>query len=249
MLSLQGEASAKNTTMGEDKESDQAPVRKLAKNLQELRLATSEVLRRLEVADEYPETEIKAYHMALRDAETHVDGISSYLANDQEDSEEIESGIREILGKLSRAVKYVISGYNDRAATGSLPKEVTRPVLESLNDLVPFEMILAMNTMKPGELEVPAEDCRVSALNLLVLLAQAYYKLLESVIGAPCGALDLNVNNSYLWTIKSISNLLANDSDLEDFPISFEPVFPDLYPSTIRDVDWEDMVAPDAERF
>jgi hypothetical protein len=42
---------------------------------------------------------------------------------------------------------------------------------------------------------------------------------------------------------------LKNHDDLKDFPVPFEPVFSDLYPSTIRDVDWEDMVAPYAEGF
>jgi len=42
---------------------------------------------------------------------------------------------------------------------------------------------------------------------------------------------------------------VEDDEDLKDFPAAFEPLFPDLYPSTIRDVEWDDMVAPDAERF
>lgn len=96
---------------------------------------------------------------------------------------------------------------------------------------------------------MPAEDWRNTGLNLLMLLAQAYYKLLESAIGVPCGAVDLDLNHSYLWTLKNIRNLLGNHPDLADFPGPFEPVFPDLLPSTVRDVDWEDMVAPDAERF
>lgn len=97
--------------------------------------------------------------------------------------------------------------------------------------------------------DMPAEDWRNAGLNLLMLLAQAYYKLLESAIGVPCGAVDLELNHSYLWTLKNIRNLLGNHPDLADFPGPFEPVFPDLLPSTVRDVDWEDMVAPDAERF
>jgi hypothetical protein len=97
--------------------------------------------------------------------------------------------------------------------------------------------------------DMPAEDWRNAGLHLLMLLAQAYYKLLESAIGVPCGAVDLDLNHSYLWTLKNIRNLLDNHPDLKDFPGPFEPVFPDLYPSTVRDVDWEDMVAPDAERF
>jgi hypothetical protein len=61
--------------------------------------------------------------------------------------------------------------------------------------------------------------------------------------------LDLEVNDSYLWVVDNLKNLLANHPDLRDFPGAFEPVFPDLYPSTIRDVEWEDMVAPEVEQF
>ena len=76
--------------------------------------------------------------------------------------------------------------------------------------------------------EMPAEDWRNAGLTLLMLLAQAYYKLLESAVGGYCAALDLDLNHSYLWTLKNIRNLLDNHPDLADFPIPFEPVFPDL---------------------
>jgi Helix-turn-helix domain len=101
------------------------------------------------------------------------------------------------------------------------------------------------------ELQMSAEDRRNSGLNLLFLLAQTYYKILECVISMAslCCALDLELNESYLWTITNLENLLANHGDLRDFPGTFEPVFPDLYPSTIRDHDWEDTVGPDVEQF
>jgi len=99
--------------------------------------------------------------------------------------------------------------------------------------------------------EMPAEDRRNSGLILLLLLAQAYYKMLESTISMASWvtALDLELNQCYLWTVKNIANVLKNHPDLRDFPVPFEPLFPDLYPSTIRDCDWEDMIAPEAERF
>jgi len=48
---------------------------------------------------------------------------------------------------------------------------------------------------------MPAEDRRNSGLNLLFLLAQAYYKILECVISTAswCCALDLELNDSSLW--------------------------------------------------
>jgi hypothetical protein len=96
-----------------------------------------------------------------------------------------------------------------------------------------------------------SEDRRNSGLILLLQLAQAYYKMLECSISMSCWctAMDLELNESYFWAISSIDNLLKNHEDLRDFPIQFVPLFPDLYPSTIRDVDWEYMAAPEAERF
>jgi hypothetical protein len=99
--------------------------------------------------------------------------------------------------------------------------------------------------------KLSAEDRRNSGLVLLMLLSQAYYKMLECTISmASWGAvLDIELNQSYFWTVASITNLIKNHEDLKDFPTRFEPIFPNLYPSTIRHVEWEDMVAPDAERF
>lgn len=95
------------------------------------------------------------------------------------------------------------------------------------------------------------EDRRNSGLQLLLLLAQVYYRLLECSTSMAdwCVALDLELNESYFWVIGNIRTLLENHEDLQDFPIQFEPFFPDLYPLTIKDIDWEDMVAPEAERF
>lgn len=95
------------------------------------------------------------------------------------------------------------------------------------------------------------EDRLNSALNLFFLLAQSYYKILEGALGMAtwCSALDLELNESYLWTTSNLQNLLKNHECLKDFPGMFEPAFPDLYPSTIRDVEWTDMVAPEIEQF
>lgn len=98
---------------------------------------------------------------------------------------------------------------------------------------------------------MPAEDRRNSSLVLLMLLAQSYYKLLECTVSHASWstALDLELNNSYLWTISNLTNLLQRDEDLRDFALQFVPLFPDLYPSTIANTEWDDMVAPDAEHF
>jgi hypothetical protein len=80
--------------------------------------------------------------------------------------------------------------------------------------------------------EMRPEERKVSGLTLLLLLSQAYYKMLESTISMAswCAALDLDLNESYFWTVKSITNLLKNHEDLRDFPGVFDPPFPDLYP-------------------
>lgn len=103
----------------------------------------------------------------------------------------------------------------------------------------------------PGLPQISEDDRLNSALNLLFLLAQAYYRILECAIGMAtwCSALDLELNESYLWTTSNLQNLLKNHEGLRDFPGAFEPVFPDLYPSTVRDVEWVDMVAPGVEQF
>lgn len=103
-----------------------------------------------------------------------------------------------------------------------------------------------------GEMtEMPPEEQRNSTLLLLFLFAQAYYKILESTISMAswCAAVDVELNGSYLWIIECITNLLENSEELKDFPIPFEPIFPDLFPTTIGDCDWIDMVAPHAEEF
>ena len=97
--------------------------------------------------------------------------------------------------------------------------------------------------------EMSQEERQNASLILLLLLAQAYYKMLECAVTAMCGAVDLNLNQSYLWVVSSIQNLLKNEDTLADFPGEFKPVFEDLFPSTIRDLDWEDMIAPEAEGF
>ncbi|HKU73983.1 MAG TPA: hypothetical protein VJR02_08700 [Pyrinomonadaceae bacterium] len=97
---------------------------------------------------------------------------------------------------------------------------------------------------------MPPEDQRNSGLIVLMLVAQAYYKLLESSISMAswCTALDVELNDAYFWTIKMITTLLKNHEDLKEFPMAFEPILPDLYPSTIRDMDWED-IASEADGF
>lgn len=108
------------------------------------------------------------------------------------------------------------------------------------------------DTPKPAD-DVPpplsAADLRASGLNLLLLTAQAYYKMLESVLRSPCQALDLDLNQHYLWTVSTIENLLKNNPELRDFPDKFEPLVPDLYPSTVLDYDWQDFAAPQVEGF
>jgi TIR domain-containing protein len=99
--------------------------------------------------------------------------------------------------------------------------------------------------------EVSPEEERNSVLILLMLVAQAYYQMLECTISTASivTELDLELNQSYLWTVETITNLLKNSVHLGDFPVPFKPLFGDLYPSTIGDLEWQGMVAVDAEEF
>lgn len=98
---------------------------------------------------------------------------------------------------------------------------------------------------------IPEEDDRNSGLILLMLLAQAYYKMLEATtsISDWLTMMDLELNSSYMWTVQNLTNLLNNHKHLRDFPEKFEPIFEDLYPTTIEDVEWQLMVAPHADGF
>jgi hypothetical protein len=99
--------------------------------------------------------------------------------------------------------------------------------------------------------EVPEEDCRNASYILLMLFAQAYYKMLEETtsISEWLTQMDMELNHSYIWTVQNLTNLLKNCPHLSDFPMTFEPMFEDLYPGTIEDIEWKLMVAPHAENF
>jgi hypothetical protein len=96
--------------------------------------------------------------------------------------------------------------------------------------------------------QIDQMDWRNAGLNLLWLFAQGYYKLLESVIGCPCGTLDIELNTFHHQLVKNIRTLLKNHEDLRDFPEPFEPAIPDLCPSTLCHTDWN-TVAPKVEKF
>lgn len=112
------------------------------------------------------------------------------------------------------------------------------------------EELLSAANLQDGTLPAmtPA-DAATGAQGLLLLLAQAYYHLLESAVAGDFAELDLQLNHHYLWVVQCIQKLLSNEVQLRDFPEPFEPALGDLYPTTVRDVDWQDMIAPRAEGF
>jgi len=79
------------------------------------------------------------------------------------------------------------------------------------------------------------------ALNLLLVVAQAYYKMLELVIGCPDPALDLELNTAYRCVIKSLKKILRDYECLQDFPAPFTPVVPNLCPMTLCNLKWKDV--------
>ena len=219
----------------------------LALALQELRAAAQGVLTRPEPAGSYPKPQIETYRLAIDRANVCVaDLIEQFDAQG-----EIEARIRDGVGTLASTMDRVIDKCDGGIGPDGIEESVAEPVREALKALMALELTVAMMTLTSDEMQMPVEDRRISGLVLLILLAQAYYQMLESTISMAnwCTVLDLELNQSYLWVTASLTKLLGNDEDLRDFPTKFEPLFPDLYPSTIRDVDWHDMVAPDAEAF
>lgn len=109
----------------------------------------------------------------------------------------------------------------------------TLPVISNRNDL----------------LQLPCDERKGLSVGLLLMFADAYHKMLECATGAPCAELDMKFNRSYLWVVQQIRHLLLRHEDLADFPLRFHAMFADLTPSTIRDADWEETVAPEVEKF
>ncbi|MDP3278242.1 MAG: hypothetical protein Q8Q09_23850 [Deltaproteobacteria bacterium] len=95
------------------------------------------------------------------------------------------------------------------------------------------------------------EERRNSGLLVLLLFAQAYYKMLEVVLTTASWvtAVDMELNHVYSSIVANTKNLLKNHEDLADFPGTFEPMFPDLFPTTVADCEWDGMIAPHAEEF
>ncbi len=98
------------------------------------------------------------------------------------------------------------------------------------------------------EKEGRVKSSKNEALNLLLVVAQAYYKMLELAIGCPDPVLDLELNTAYRCVIKSLKKILRDYECLQDFPAPFTPVVPNLCPMTLRDLKWKD-VAVNAEIF
>lgn len=159
----------------------------------------------------------------------------------------------QVLSKLSWELEIDGSAEMNRTHWAVKPADLFEVLVDS--KLISSDQLLTFTTRLKGsstgdEPGMTSEERRISGLILLLQLAQAYYTMLESTISLSdwCTALDMELNESYFWTVNNIKAILNNLEDLNDFPIEFEPILPDLYPATIRDIDWE-YVAPEAERF
>lgn len=84
----------------------------------------------------------------------------------------------------------------------------------------------------------PAEQSCVLRHHLL-LYAQAYYMLVETVATSPMHMVDMVLNGWYLQIVEVIRALLALP-ELEGFPGGFEPAAPNLFPYSELDVVWEE---------
>lgn len=227
------------------------PVRNLVAALTELRAAGIVVLDAVDEGRAPSEAETKRLNAAQGAAAPLVAGIAPHLTALSEKPDEMAGMLGEAFQALLKAIGPLVSGTGGSAGTHSVGKEVIELARGKLTEFMMVELPLYAAVTDPKKLRPSPEEDRSSGWTLLLLLAQAYYKILESAVSTAswCTSLDLQLNHYYLWTIKNLTNLLQNHEGLRDFPGKFEPAFPDLYPSTIRDVEWEDMVAPDAEQF
>lgn len=144
------------------------------------------------------------------------------------------------------------AGFIDARANEGEASGIAKPRIEKRPE-VALESTQASDDASIEELlkGIPLEDIRNSSVILLMLFTQAYYKMLEATISI-AGWLtmpDVELNHSYLWTCQNLTNLLKNSEHLADFPKKFEPILPDLYPSTIVDLEWQSMIAPEADEF
>lgn len=131
---------------------------------------------------------------------------------------------------------------------------LTKEAAESLSKQLAALKInnLFKDTLESGEIqEMPKEERQNSGLALLMLLTQAYYHMLSETTSLSSWATyaDLELNHSYLWVTSSLKKLITNHPDLKDFPEKFEPILENLLPSTIGNIDWQEMLAPDVEQF
>jgi hypothetical protein len=98
--------------------------------------------------------------------------------------------------------------------------------------------------------EIPAEELRNGKLQVLMLYAQGYYRMLESVIplAGLHGLADIELNDSYLSMVQGVRNILKDEGH-KDFPMKFEPAFPNLLPGNIQGAQWEGLVQRGVEDF
>lgn len=86
--------------------------------------------------------------------------------------------------------------------------------------------------------KTPSVSVKHYVAEQLFAMAQIYHEILSRVIRAPIGFVDYELNGDYLWVIQHIHQLLENEA-VADFPGGFEPLVPNILPSSLPDVDWE----------
>jgi len=221
-------------------------IQQMAGIWEKLRLAATALIGASETTSAAPTLEIQKYQDALSQGNVSLDGSGEFSLVGQHLPPHLKEHCQSSLLDLQHKMEPLTTRHN----AYPLCKDITKTAREALAGCMALEIALALIVTKPGESQIPKEEWRIAGHTALMILAQAYYKILESAIsGAMCTSLDLELNQSYLWTTNNISALLQDHEDLKDFPTTFTPIFRDLYPSTIRDCDWEDMVAPEAEAF
>lgn len=119
---------------------------------------------------------------------------------------------------------------------------------EALRGLLPPEGSTELPNDRWVECE-PLTDDEALAVNInqLSILASAFYEMLEIVFTSEVVSLDNRLNVHYLRVLNELRNCFEN---LKHFGVDmgeFQPVIPDLFPSTVHAQDWEQGVRPHAE--
>jgi len=177
------------------------------------------------------------------------DDFAAQLAGDdtpnQDTRDWIQRALDEVKADLSQNVEQGVSGTKsewDEQQQGASGEEDFDKRLEEFRRTLRQDPSIADGWPKPSD-----DEMRYYLRAGLVILAQVYYKIVESVTTSPIGWVDVQLNGYYLFVVRNIKKLLGQD-EFRSFPGMFKPLA-HIFPSEVADLDWVDHVRPDVESF